>query len=212
MKLFNRLITAMSLCIFSLTCYSIEANSFKMKIPKQFCVEYKMTGQMIQGTTKTCARDYGKESFTITKSTIGFGTFTRSEHKHSITINQKIYNIDPVNMTGTVTNNPMAESIKSGDAESMAQQMIESMNYQDTGEVKTIIGIKCRVYKSNMAGTACFTDTAVMLEQEILGMGGQIATYYSDKESGDEDNYSLYKNVKIVEAPDIDKFMQNLGR
>ena len=212
MKTIAGLIIATPLLMFSLTCYSKEGSSIKMSIPKQFCVEYKMTGKMIQGTTRTCARDYGKESFTITKSKIGFGNFTKKEHKHSITINQKIYNIDPVKMTGTVTDNPMAESIKSGDSEAMAQQMIESMNYIDTGKVKTIIGNVCRVYESQMAGTACFTDRAVMLEQEMLGMGGQIAIFYSETESGNDEDYTLYKKIKIVDVPNFNDILKNLRR
>lgn len=178
------------------------------------CVSYAMTGQMQNGTTTRCHRDFGYEQYEIQDFTVGFGGFTQSQNQHTITIGEWIYAIDLTANTGTKTKNPLYKDIVSAlentSPEEMSATFISAMGMTITGETKTIAGQSCNVYTSQMMGSVCLTDGALMLEQSFMG-NTQTATAVSIGDGGDEANYVLYKTVPITEGPDIGAVMDMLN-
>ena len=77
------------------------------------CIEYEMSGQMQQGTSTRCHRDFAYEQYEIQNISIGFGGFSQSQNKHNINIGNTIYSIDLDTNTGTQTINPMYDGIVS---------------------------------------------------------------------------------------------------
>ncbi len=178
---------------------------------KQFCVEYAHSGSMMNGTSKMCSRKYGRETFTISNFEIGIAGITQSQNQHAITIEDKIYNIDRVKMTGMVAENPNYDLMKGSQGQDLAQSFFQIMDYTDTGEIKTIAGTKCNVFISPSVGTACLTPDAVMLEQNFMGMG-QVATSFTKSNGGDNADYMLYKKMTISEAPNLEDIMGKMGQ
>lgn len=170
------------------------------------CIEYELTGQMQQGTTTRCHRDYAYEQYEIQNVTIGIAGFTQSQNKHNITIGNTIYAIDLGTNTGMKTINPMydqvANAMQGADPAEMASTFIAAMGFTPTGASKTIADTNCSVYGSAMLGTVCLTEDGLMLEQAIMG-NTTIATSVSIGDSGSDDNYTLYQDVPITEGPDL---------
>ncbi len=176
------------------------------------CVDYEMSGQVQQGTTTRCHRDYAYEQYEIQNLTVGFGAFTQSVNQHNITIGNTIYAINLGTNTGTKTINPMYDQIVSAmqgsDPADVGNQFIAGMGFTATGATKTIADTTCNVYNSDMMGTACLTDDGLMLEQVVMG-NSMIATSVSIGDGGSDANYTLYQNVPITEGPDLSN-MPNL--
>lgn len=173
---------------------------------KEVCVTYEMTGQMQNGSTTRCHRDYAYEQYEIQNITVGIAGFTQTQHQHTITIGDTIYAIDLTKNTGTKTTNPMyqglADSMEGKDPQEMSDAFIQSMGFTPTGTSKEIVGHKCNTYNSAQLGTVCLTEDGLMLEQNFLG-NVTTATSVSVGDSGDDANYELYKNVTITEGPDL---------
>lgn len=176
------------------------------------CVDYVSSGQMQQGTTTRCHRDYAYEQYEIQNLTIGFGAFTQSQNQHNITIGNTIYAIDLSTNTGTKTINPMYDQIVSAmqgsDPADVGNAFIATMGFTATGATKTIADTTCIVYNSAMMGTACLTDDGLMLEQSLMG-NTTIATNVTIGDGGSDANYTLYQNTPIIEGPDLSN-MPNL--
>lgn len=170
------------------------------------CIEYSLQGQMQNGTTTRCHREYGYEAYEIQNFSVGFGGFTQSQNQHVITIGDTIYSIDLASNTGTQTTNPMYAQMVSAmdgqDPQDMGDEFLAAMGYTLSGTTKTIADTECSVYSSSMMGTACFTEDGLMLEQEMMG-NTQVATNVSVGDGGDDANYTLYTQVPISEGPDL---------
>lgn len=170
------------------------------------CVDYESSGQMQQGTTTRCHRDYAYEQYEIQNLTIGFGAFTQAQNQHNITIGDTIYAINLSTNTGTKTINPMYDQIVSAmqglDPADVGNAFIAAMGFTATGATKTIADTTCNVYNSAMMGTACLTDDGLMLEQSIMG-NTTIATNVTIGDGGSDANYTLYQNTPITEGPDL---------
>lgn len=170
------------------------------------CIDYELSGQMQQGTTTRCHRDYAYEQYEIQNLTVGFGGFTQSQNQHNITIGDTIYAINLSTNTGTKTTNPMYDQIVSAmqgsDPADVGNAFIAAMGFTATGATKTIADTTCDVYDSAMMGTACLTDDGIMLEQSIMG-STMVATNVSIGDGGSDANYALYQNVAITEGPDL---------
>lgn len=170
------------------------------------CVEYEMSGQMQTGTSVRCHRDYGYEQYEIQNTTIGVAGFTQTQNQHTITIGDTIYAIDLTTNTGTQTVNPVyadiVDALDDASPEEMSDQFLAAMGFTPTGAVKTIAGVGCSVYASNMMGETCITSDGLTLEVNVMGMV-QTATSVSIGSEGDAANYTLYQNVPITEGPDL---------
>lgn len=170
------------------------------------CVSYEMSGQMQQGTTTRCHRDYGYETYEIQNMTVGFGAFTQTQNQHIITIGNTIYTIDLSTNTGTQTINPMYDdmvnAMQGSDPGELGDEFITAMGFTATGATNTIAGTTCNVYDSAMMGSACLTDNGLMLEQSVMG-NSTVATDVSIGDGGSDDNYTLYQNVTITQGPDL---------
>lgn len=176
------------------------------------CIEYTMSGQMQNGTTTRCHRDYGYEAFEIQDISIGFGGFSQSQNQHVITIGDQIYSIDLSTNTGTQTTNPfyaqIVGALDDSDPQDMGNAFISAMGFTQTGGTKTIADTECNMYNSSMMGTMCMTDDGLMLEQTMMG-NTQTATSVSIGDGGEDANYTLYQNVPISAGPDLSN-MPNL--
>ena len=170
------------------------------------CIEYTMQGQMQNGTTTRCHREYGYEAYEIQNITIGFGGFSQSQNQHVITIGDTIYAIDLSTNTGTQTTNPfyaqLVASLDGQDPQDVGAAFIAAMGFTPSGTTKTIANTECEVYTSQMMGTTCLTEDGLMLEQEMMG-NTQVATSVSIGDGGDDGNYTLYTQVPITQGPDL---------
>ena len=174
------------------------------------CIEYEMSGQMQQGTSTRCHRDFAYEQYEIQNISIGFGGFSQSQNKHNIIIGNTIYSIDLDTNTGTQTINPMYDGIVAAlqdtDPADMADAFIAAMGFTATGATKTVADTICNMYSSGMMGTMCLTDNGLLLEQSVMGTT-QTAVSVSIGEGGDDDNYTLYQTVPITDGPDLSNML-----
>ncbi len=181
---------------------------------EKVCIDYQMTGQMMSGTTTRCHRDYGYEQYEIQNITVGVAGFTQTQSQHTITIGPDIYAVNTSTNTATKTTNPfydaIVNSVQGSDPEAVLQSFLSVMGYTSTGSSKTIAGSQCTVYNSQQTGSACFTDDGLILEQNLMGMGGMIATSVDQASGGDNDNYTLYQNMTIAEGPDLSQGLSGL--
>ena len=177
------------------------------------CVEYESSGQMMSGTTTRCHRDYGYEQYEIQNITVGIAGFTQSQNQHTITIGEWIYAINLDTNSGTKTANPMYDGIVSAvdgsSSEEITDTFMSAMGMTATGEAKTIAGVACNMYNSQMMGTVCMTGGGLMLEQSFMG-NTQTAVNVSIGVGGDDANYALYQNVTITDGPDLSNGLQGL--
>ena len=203
-----------ALSIFSITiastafmaaCTAGEATP-KLHPLEAACLSYEMTGQMQSGTVTRCHRKFGYEQYEIQNITIGVMGMTQTQNQHVITIGDTIYSIDLSTNTGTKTQNPMYESIVSAmegkSPEEASAEFMTAMGMTATDQTKTIAGETCTVYQSAQMGTTCMTQTGLMLEQLIMGMG-QVATAVTVGDGGEDANYTLYETVPITDGPDL---------
>ena len=178
------------------------------------CIEYELSGQMQNGTTIRCHRDYAYEQYEIQNVTMGVAGFTQSTNQHTITIGDTIYAINLDTNTGTQTQNPMyaglVSALENSSAEDMSASFMNAMGMTATSQTQTIAGASCTVYTSQMLGTVCMTDGGLMLEQNFMGNTTR-AVSVSIGDGGEEANYTLYQNVPITEGPDIGSIMNMLN-
>ena len=176
------------------------------------CIDYEMSGQMQQGTSTRCHRDFAYETFEIQETSIGFGGFSQTQNMHNITIGDTIYAIDLSTNTGTQTTNPMyaglVVALQDTDPADMADAFIAAMGFTATGATETIAGATCNVYSSGMMGTMCLMDNGLLLQQSVMG-NTQTAVSVSIGDGGDDANYTLYQTVPITQGPDLSN-LQNL--
>jgi len=184
------------------------------------CVDYVMSGQMQEGTTKRCHRNFAYEQFEIQNLSIGFGGFSQSQNQHNITIGNTIYAIDLNTVKGTKTINPMYDqlvaALQDTDPDDMADTFIAAMGLTATGATKTIADTTCNVYNSSMMGTICLMDNGLLLEQSIMG-NTQTAVNVSIGDGGEDANYTLYQTVPITDGPDLSNMpslqdLMNMGQ
>jgi len=170
------------------------------------CVQYEMSGQMQNGTSTRCHRQFAYEQFEIQDVSVGFGGFTQSQNQHNITIGNVIYAINLATNTGTKTVNPfydqIVNSMQGMDADDVADAYFQAMGFSPTGASKTVADIDCNVYQSSMLGIVCMTEDGLMLEQSFMG-NTTIATSVDIGNGGDDANYTLYQDVPITAGPDL---------
>lgn len=186
--------------------------SVKLHPVKAACIDYEMSGQIMNGTTKRCHRDYAHEVFEIQKLKMGIAGFTQSQNQHNITIGDIIYSINLSTNSGTKTKNPMYDSLvssmKGKSAKEMSNAFVAGMGYSPTGATKKIADHNCNVFNSAQMGNVCLTEDGLMLEQNFMGNTTK-AVNVAVGEAGDDANYTLYKKVPISEGPDLSN-MPNL--
>ena len=184
------------------------------------CIDYVMSGQMQQGTSTRCHRDFAYEQFEIQNLSIGFGGFSQTQNVHNITIGDTIYAIDLSTNAGTQTTNPMyaglVAALQDTDPADMAGTFIAAMGFTATGATKTIADTTCNVYNSSMMGTICLMDNGLLLEQSIMG-NTQTAVSVSIGDGGEDANYTLYQTVPITDGPDLSNMpslqdLMNIGQ
>ena len=189
-----------------------DDNTPMLSVVEAVCIDYETSGDMQNGTSTRCHRDYAYEQYEIQNLTMGFGGFSQSTNQHTIAIGPTIYVIDLSTNTGTRMTNPMYDQIvnatQNADPEDFVDTFLTAMGYTATGTSKTIADTTCNVYNSPMLGTLCLTEEALMLEQSIMG-NTTVATSVSMGDGGSDDNYTLYQNVPITDGPDLSN-MPNL--
>jgi NADH:ubiquinone oxidoreductase subunit D len=172
---------------------------------EEVCVEYKHSGQIMNGKSTRCHRKNAYEQYEIQDFKMGIGGFSQSQKQHTITIGDTIYSINLVTNLGTKTKNPMYESLstalKKSSPEKMAESFNKAMGFQPTGKSKKILELTCEVYSSPQMGNVCTTKDGLMLEQQF--MGNNVRAVKVSFDEGEEENYELYKKVKITEGPDL---------
>ena len=175
---------------------------------EKVCIEYVMKGQIMNGTTYRCHRKFGLETFEVQNMEMGIGGIKQTQNSHNITIKDTIYAIDTVKQTGTISTNPMYEHFKNavarGDqsAEAIGRTFLSTMGYAPDGTSKTIDGVNCNGYRSQMVGYACLTEELLMLEQEFLG-NRQTAVRVAIGDDGGDDNYTLWQRVNMRQGLDL---------
>lgn len=175
---------------------------------QQMCITYQASGQLMKGNSTRCHRKYGLEWFEIENFEIGIAGIVQKQQSHKIAIGDQLYVIDRARKTGTVSINPMYQSMQQAiqnngsSAEEIGRSFISAMGFQPTGQTKTIAGYQCAVYASQAAGTTCLTDDALMLEQIVLG-NSQIATQVILGQDGGEENYTLWQKVSMRQGVDL---------
>lgn len=215
----NVIYSASALCLVAAACTQpMQANagsSVKLHPLKQFCVNYKMTGKMIKGTSEECSDNYGNKRYEIEHSKVGFGGFSQKQNTHKIYDGDKIKVIDLDKNTVTIATNPayddIKESMKNADPKDVSASFIAAIGFIPTDKHKTIAEHDCLVYESPQIGKMCMTPDGVILEQKAMGVG-KIATAVSLNSSGDPANYTADKNLPVTEAPDVGSILENLGR
>ena len=177
------------------------------------CVTYEITGSMMNGATTRCHRDHGYEQYEIENLSVGLGGFTQEQNKHTITIGDTIYAIDPATNTGTKTKNPLYDNVvaalENTTPEEMGAAFVAAMGFSPTSTVKTIANNQCTVYNSAQLGAVCLMDNGLMLEQSFMG-NTYTATEVTIGSGGDNANYAAYQNVTITEGPDLSNGLQGL--
>ncbi len=177
------------------------------------CISYETSGQMMNGTTTRCHRDYAYEQYEIQNTEIGFAGITQQQDQHTITIGEWIYAINLQTNTGTKTANPMYDGLVSAldgsSPEEMSATFMSAMGMTATGETRVVADTNCNVYTSAQMGSVCMTDGGLMLEQEFMGTT-QIAVSVSIGDGGDDANYTLYQSVPITDGPDLSNGIQGL--
>ena len=205
-------LSALALLVLTVTVSNADDATPKLHPVEAVCINYEMTGQMMQGTSTRCHRDFAYETYEIQNMSIGFGGFSQSQNTHNITIGETIYAIDLSTNTGTKTINPMyeglVEALQDSDPADMGEAFVTAMGFAATGATKTIAGTNCNVFSSNMMGTICMTADGLLLEQSMMG-NTQTATNVSIGDGGDDGNYTLYQSVPISDGPDLSN-MPNL--
>ncbi len=170
------------------------------------CIDYEMSGQMQNGSSTKCHRDFGYEQYEIQNITIGIAGFTQSQNQHTITIGDQIYAINLQTNTGTQTTNPiyagLVDALQNTTPDQMGATFVSAMGYTPTGATKTIANTECIIYSAQQMGTMCMTSDGLLLEQDVMGMT-QTATSVSIGSAGDDANYTLYQNVPITQGPDL---------
>ena len=175
---------------------------------ENLCIEYEVSGQLMNGTMIQCHRKYGFESFTIQDTEVGIGNIKQKQMSHTITIGDKIYAVDTATQTATVTTNPMYQHLvqrmsQSGEsAEDIGRTFISAMQYSPDGSQKTIQNMECSGYRSPSIGYACFSEDFIVLEQEVFG-NRQVATRVQIGESGGDENYTLWQRVELRQGVDL---------
>ena len=101
--------------------------------------------------------------------------------------------------------------MRNSSPEDMGQSFLTAMGMSPTGQTKTIAGELCNVYSSQMLGTACFTSDWLLVEQDVMGVGGQTATSIDRGSGGVDSNYNLYKTVQISDGPDLSNLPNGLA-
>lgn len=184
----------------------------KLHPQKEYCVWYEHSGQMMSGTSQMCSRKHGRESFTITNTSVGMMGVTQKQSQHSIIKGNKIINIDLDAKTYTVADNPIYDEMSETDAKQLGEQMMAALNMTDTGQDKMIAGTTCNVLTSQF-GLGCYTDSMIMMEQEVMG-NKQIATKVDLSYGGPDTGYNRHKQGDLTEtqAVDINDLLKRMGQ
>jgi len=203
---FHKMILISGFAIVSSVSSALANDTPKLHPLEAACVDYEMKGQLMNGTTTRCHRNYAYEQYEIQDTKVGFGNFTQSQKQHNITIGDTIYAIDLSSNTGTKTQNPMYDGIVSSlenqSAEDMGDAFIAAMGFTPTGASKTIAETDCNMYSAPQMGTVCLTQDGLMLEQSFMG-NTTTAVSVAVGDGGDDANYTLYQNVTINDGPDL---------
>ena len=130
---------------------------------------------------------------------------TQVQNSRSVTIKDKIYNIDLDTGRTTVVRNPMYESMvksaKRKGVKDLNESMLSAWGFRPTDKVRTIAGEKCRDYISEqmMGVTNCFTDDGLALRTEAPGLV-QVAVEFKRNDPGDETAFEIPKNPVQLET------------
>ena len=169
------------------------------------CIEYEQTGVM-SGTSIECHRNWGHEAYRIEDFSMSVMGMSQSHNQHSITLGDRIISWDRDTRQGTETANPMYERMvgaSRGSIDDYVADMTSAMGFSRTGEVRTISGESCTVWRSRQMGAICFTPDFLVLDQVMgSGMAGfeRRATSIRRGDGGDPDNYRVPDDVTIGAA------------
>ena len=97
----------------------------------------------------------------------------------------------------------LVNALRNTRSEDMGQSFLSAMGMSPTGQTKTVASENCNVYSSQMLGTTCFTSDWLLVEQDVMGMGGQTATSIDRSSGGADANYNLYKTANVSDGPDL---------
>ena len=188
------------------------ADTPKLMPIEKACVDYQHAGQMMNGTSKRCFRNWGYEMVEIQTLTIGIAGFSQSQNQHVVTIGDQIYSINLDTNTGTVATNPLyqgvVDAVADADPAEFGQTMLAAMGYVPSGATKTIAGSQCTMYNSPQLGSVCaIPESAIVLEQSFMG-NTQTATNVDTSTGGPDADYVRHQSAEIGAAPNLGDIMQ----
>ena len=182
---------------------------------EKYCATYKIRG-MAKGTLKSCHRNFGRDRFEITDTTIGFGPFKKRKQKHTIYLNELIYTIAEGKKKVIRTKNPVFQSFESGhqgqSPEEVSEVYLNIMGYGEITGTDSAAGVRCNIRNSAvMGGSVCMTENLILVKTSVFGQK-QILTELEEGSDGGEDNYDPESfGLPIEEGPDLDKVFERLS-
>lgn len=191
---------------------TFAADEIRFHPLESFQIKYVHEGMMSGESTQQC-RNWCREMVNTMNQNMSMMGITRNTNQKTITIEDKIYNIDLDKGTATEANNPMYDSMveasqnNGDDPMAFAQQWMDSLGYQATGNTRTILGETCNDYTSSqLAGsTVCMTEDGLTLRMEMnmAGMSSvQTAIEVKRNDPGDDADYEVPAGAKPVTLPE----------
>ncbi len=171
------------------------------------CVTYEISGQMMEGDSVQCHRQYANQSYQIQNTTIKIPGMTQTQQQTNVTIGPDVYAINRQAGTATRTKNPMYDDLAKAEGMSPADYA-QSMGMSPDGTTQEYLGLTCAVYRNPSLGEICMTDDGILLRMKMPQMT-QTATEVR-REEGDPAIYDLPNQVRVTEGPDLSHGIQGL--
>ena len=209
--------------LFFLATSSISsAEDVRLHPLETFSVKYSHEG-MMSGESKQQCRNWCNEMVNTINQTMSMMGITQNTNQKTITIRDKIYNIDLDKGTVTEATNPMYDTMvqasqnNGADPMAFAQQWMDALGYQATGNSRTILGESCQDYTSPqlMGSTVCMTEDGLTLRM-AMDMGQrmssvQTAIEIKRNDPGEDVDYEIPAGAQpAAPAPDLQQIQDML--
>ncbi|MEZ5595806.1 MAG: hypothetical protein R3E84_05345 [Pseudomonadales bacterium] len=204
----NRTLILLSVTI---GCALSHAEATLLHPTEAYCAAYEVLG-VTKGGFSMCQRAYGHEWFEKWNARPGFGPFRKGDTRYVIHKRAYIFPYD--GKRTTKVKNPVFDTLVSSMADASPETVqavfMQAMQYESTGEVKTVNGIDCTVSRSVTMGRVCLASEGILAEQEVVGKVQRI-TSLEPGVSVDEATYDpeVWPRT-ITEAPDIGNALKAL--
>ncbi len=220
MKLFLK--TGLTFLFFMVAGSLSFAEEVRLHPLESFSVKYAHEGMMSGESTQQC-RNWCNEMVTTVNQTMSMMGITQNTNQKTINKGEKIFNIDLDKGTVTEAANPMYETmVQAGknngdDPMAFAQQWMDALGYQATGNNRTILGENCQDYTSPelMNSTVCMTEDGLTLRMAMdMGSGMssvQTAVEVKRDDPGEDADYVVPAGAQpAASTPDLQQIQEML--